>query len=85
MSELLDRLVFDFSNMYAIGLELVTLSPELLLRRQRVTAPVTDRVGFEGYRAKITETSKNIQKCLTAANLARTDTIRRTIDPHVLD
>ena len=83
-SELLDRLALDVTNMYAMGLELVTFSRALLLRRQRVIAAVIDRGGLEEYVDNMTQTAAEIQKRLIAANLARTDTIRRAIDMHVV-
>ena len=83
-SELLDRLSLDVTNMYAMGLELVTFSRALLLRRQRVIASVIDRSGLEEYVETMTQKAADIQKHLIAANLALTDTIRRAIDMHVV-
>ncbi len=74
-SELLDRLALDVTNMYAMGLELVTFSRALLLRRQRVIASVIDRSGLEEYVETMTQKAADIQKHLIAVNLARTDTI----------
>ena len=83
-SELLDRLVFDFTNMFAVGLELVTFSRLFLLTPQRIMKSVTGRGGLGKYIARMTEMSKDIQTRLIAANLARTDTIRQAIDMHVI-
>ena len=83
-SELLERLALDVTNMYAMGLELVTFSRALLLRRQRVIASVIDRGGLGEYVETMTQKAAGIQKRLIEANLARTDTIRRAIDMHVV-
>ena len=71
--------------MYAAGADLVKFSRQALLGRERILASVVDRSRVQREREELADLGADIQKNLIMANLARTDTIRRVIDSHVVD
>ena len=84
-SDLLDRLLNDVTNMYAAGADLVKFSRQALLGRERILASVVDRSRVQRESEELADLGADIQKNLIMTNLARTDTIRRVIDNHVVD
>ena len=84
-SDLADRLLNDFTNMYAAGANLVKFSRQALLGQARILASIVDRRRVQREHEELADLGADIQKNLIMANLARTDTIRRVIDSHVVD
>ncbi len=84
-SDLVDRLLNDFTNMYAAGANLVKFSRQALLGQERILASIVDRRRVQREHEELADLGADIQKNLIMANLARTDTIRRVIDSHVVN